>query len=526
MTREEQEKLVYEYLTHDLNRVTNDSDKYIDAMLSISTTTSSLGSDVIGILDSLNAMQKARLNSLQKELKNGLSDKEKPYGIHTQEAVKRAPSPYMTFSPKDAQTQEIKQFLEQLEMLVMQTDETQENNKIKLQRECRSIIEHFKKRTINLKNYITSKTQKQAWNMVVFTDPSKMDQFELDDIIIKMKLAVTKHSKKLKEVRDYFSKVNMLEEEFAKVTSSFLDKEFYIKTVEKYRQDKRKLLKPDTKELITEVAKVKNSLENKLERLPQYLNAEQKEVVSSFMPMIHEYYEDQSSAFVDGKVYLPMAKDLEEFHNSLDNKTISAFLKESHRLGFTMQHLYLLHWVAEELFKKYHKDITLGRNIISRQGALKYKKKFLNAQYNVFQTGVKFRNDVAHNGIIWAPDSFEDAIKKYIDGLRTMESDFEAPLDKENMPKRKVPKTSEIDKFANKYFSVNYHQLQEYLLYYNSRLEKVKNLEAAKSDENYKPGISRVNYLFSQEKVNNITSKDFQTINAIKTIISEEKHAR
>ena len=511
------EDLVLEYLQNDFNN-SEEPDKYIDAMLSISSTSSDLGSEVADLLISLNDMQRSRLNSLQKELKNGLNDSEKPYGsLNSSDAL----SIFLLYRPKDQEAKDITVFLENLEKV--SSGELTEIDKLALLRKLKIENREFQSKSVSIKHYITKTSEKNGWNMLLFTDPTKMDKYELDDIVLKMKLAVSKHDKRLKETKDYFNSVEKIEAEFVKITSSFIEKEQYKKVLEKYRRELSQLSKPDTKEIVHDTAKIKEYLENKLEKLPEYLNEEQKVTVADFLPMLREYYEDQCSAFVNGKNYLPMAKDLEEFHNSVEQMNVAEFLENSDRLGFTMQHLYLLHWIGEELMQKFqNQHLTLGKSIIKRKEFhIKKKVRELSKSYEQFLRGVFFRNEVAHNGIIWEPYAFENAIEKYKKGILLLGEDFSRELSKEKMPRRQMMKLSKKDEFSKKYFNIHYNQVQEALESYNTHFEYVADF--AQYPE-MKTAVNTLFYLFKKYENGDSFTDEAKNIKNIKEIIAKEEH--
>jgi len=511
------EDLVLEYLQNNFN-TSEEPDKYIDAMLSISSVSSALGGEVADLLSSLNDMQRSRLNSLQKELRNGLSDGEKPYGVLKKSEF---PSSYLLYQAKNKESEEISLFLENLEKL--SSEKLAEIDKLSLLRKLKVQNKEFKSRGIILKHYITKISEKNAWNMLLFTDPSKMDKYELDDIVLKMKLAVSKHDKKLKETKDYFNYIEKIEADFVKITSSFIEKEQYKKVLEKYRRDILQFSKPDTGEIVKEAAKIKEYLENKLEKLPEYLNEEQKLIMADFLPMLREYYEDQCSAFVNGKNYLPMAKDLEEFHNSVEKMDVAEFLDNSDRLGYTMQHLYLLHWIGEELMKRFQKQsLTLGKSIIKRREIhMKKRANKLSNAYTKFLKGVFFRNEVAHNGIIWQPTEFESAIEEYKSGIVLLGEDFSRELTKEPMPKRQEMKLSKKDEFSKKYFNILYHLVENALSSYNTRFEYISDMAL---HPEMKPAVSTLFYLYKKYEKDESLRDEEQNLNKIKEIIIKEKH--
>jgi len=503
--------LVLEYLESDFNTY-EDPDEYIDAMLSISSSSSALGSEVATLLSSLNDMQRSRLNSLQKELKNGLSEAEKPLGNFSNEVLQ---SDFLLYTPKDKQTQEIQLFLEKL-TLFSTTDEAKKGEYL---RELKAQLKSFELAGVKIKNYITTKAEKNVWNMIILNDPNKMDKHELDDILLKMKLAVGKHDKRLKETKDYFKKIDEIENRFVKVTDSYIEPAQYKQVKEHYNKELYPLRKPNTKDIVKDVSKLKVYLENRLEKFPEYLDDEQKAIMSDFLPMLHEYYEDQCNAFVDGKNYLPMARDLEEFHKNVETMTVAEFLKSSDKLGYTMQHLYLLHWVGEELFKKFkNENLTLGRNVKKRIGWCKQKKKVaMISRYNHFFEGVVFRNNVAHNGIIWEPKGFEHAIKQYKKGIKLLGEDFNKLLEEEHMPKRYEIKLSKKDEFSYEYFEKLYDDVENILSKYNTRFGLL-NIE----DENEKPAYKTLSYLFSKYKQHAIDFDEMAQINKINELIRKE----
>lgn len=520
--KKSKEELVVEYLNSDFN-TEDDSDKYLDAMLAISSTSAGLGSEVTSLLTALSSMQKSRLSSIQKEFKDGLSDDEKPFGSTVSSVLT---SDTLHYTPKDTTTKNIETFLIKLSE-VLQTNNEKEKNK--LVRELKKEVDIFKESNINLKNYITTRSEKSVWNMLVFNDPSKMDRQELEDLLLQMQLAITKHAKTLKERKDYFSSLNKIEKGFIDATVAHLDSNIYFKVISKYNSDKSILKTPNTKELVKDVSKIKVSIENRLEKLPEYLDESQKEIMKEFLPLLSEYYEDQSAAFINGKSYLPLAKDLEEFHNSIETHTVASFLNSSNKLGFTMQHLYLLHWVGEELMKKFNKkDLTLGRNINKRKQIIKAKNKNY-TNYTDFMNGVIFRNNVAHNGIIWEPQGFEEAIVEYKKGILLLGKDFKINLESESMPKRQIAKISDKDEFAKKNFNLAYDEVQELLRGYNTHFEKVGE-SVIKEDDSMKPASSTLFYLssiFNKELTLDMKTKQGRDrdISTIKKII-ESSHER
>ena len=211
----------------------------------------------------------------------------------------------------------------------------------------------------------------------------------------------------------------------------------------------------------------------------------------------------------------------------MEKISVAIFLSKSDRLGFTMQHLYLLHWVAEELMKKFCKiDLTLGKNINKRKDIHKKKSKALYGRYEMFLKGVIFRNDVAHNGIIWEPKGFEEAIKKYKKGIELLENDFNQDLEKEFMPKRKEMVLSKRDEFSTKYFDVVYHVVKDTLVNYNTRLEYVENMSSGE-DKDIKPAANTLHYLYKTfEDSSHFSESDNKKIDRIKEILKKENHER
>ena len=120
---------------------------------------------------------------------------------------------------------------------------------------------------------------------------------------------------------------------------------------------------PDIAPLLQDVKTLQSKLTIRLEEMPEILNKEEKQQLQQFLPALDEYYKDQIAAFSGGKSYLPLAKNLQNMQNEIkQNPVASNILEHSESLGFTMQRLYMLHWVAESLMKQKY-NTTLGKSL-------------------------------------------------------------------------------------------------------------------------------------------------------------------
>jgi hypothetical protein len=394
--------------------VREDNTDLINSLIDLSGSLESIGVEAHELTSILNETEKARLKLLKDNLKVGLSEKQFPIGYATLESIQ--PTAFI-YKPLSVLSQKLENFTKNLETI----SETYADTKI-LYNELNTLG------SIDIKNYVLTKQQKMGFYKLVMND-DRLSRAELDLLINFMKSSVFANSKALQQREMYYKNFSSDNE------SSF----------------------PDITPLLNDVKTLQSKLAMRLEEMPELLNKEEKKQLQQFLPALDEYYKDQIAAFSGGKSYLPLAKNLQNMQNEIKkNPVASNILEHSESLGFTMQRLYMLHWVAESLMKRKYNS-TLGTSL----GL--YAKEYPDKAdtFSFLRNAVNFRNDVAHNGKLWSPEDFENHIKTYEQGIPLIAKELQIDLAKFDLEKVHRPlnkeelKTSILEKFDVGAFILN-----------------------------------------------------------------------
>ena len=264
---------------------------------------------------------------------------------------------------------------------------------------------------------------------------------ELEELGIDIKKYVLNQLQK----KGYFRTLTFEDERISRVELEFLlnfmdksnykNKEILKKREEFYKSllnNEKRTDFPDISELIKDVAKLKGILNHKLEDLPAVLTPKDKEKFKNFLPALDEYYKDQICALSGGKSFVPLAKNLKEIQKEInENPNAKSLLDNCEILGYSQQRLYILHWVAENLMKKKY-NTTLGKALINYSNENPNQR----SKYKELSEAVRFRNDIAHNGLLWNPEDFEKYIKSYEDGIKFISEDLKINLDEYRLKKQ------------------------------------------------------------------------------------------
>lgn len=378
--------------------IREDNSEIIESMIELSSSLESIGIESIELTKLLNDQERARLDLLKEMSKRGLSEDQYPMGKSTKEDIDPIA---FCYSSKNSINGTILAFMSILEELakndsIEHIDTAQHQLKI---------LEEFGFEPIK---YILNRDQKKGYYKLLSID-ERLSKGELNYLLQFMKGAVFTHSKTLKEREEYYKKMlrNLESIDF-----------------------------PNVKDLIDSVRVLKNKLSFSLEEIPSLnLTKEERANLANFLPAFDEYYKDQVCAFSGGKSFLPLASNLKRLQESIENrKDAKSLIEGSKTLGFTMQRLYVLHWVAENLMKDKY-NTTLGKSLALH--------KTKNRDLEALQAAVRFRNDIAHNGVIWKPEDFEKNIKTYEAGIEAISKEFAIDLDKYTLSKQNRTKFTE-----------------------------------------------------------------------------------
>jgi hypothetical protein len=382
--------------------VREDNTDLINSLIDLSGSLESIGVEAHELTSILNETEKARLKLLKDNSKVGLSEKQFPIGYATLESIQ--PTAFI-YKPLSVLSQKLENFTKNLETI----SETYTETKI-LYNELNALG------GIDIKNYVLTKQQKMGFHKLVMND-DRLSRAELDLLINFMKSSVFANSKALQQRKEYYASLN-------------LDNEVSF---------------PDIAPLLQDVKTLQSKLTMRLEEMPAMLNKEEKQQLQQFLPALDEYYKDQIAAFSGGKSYLPLAKNLQNMQNEIkQNPVASNILEHSESLGFTMQRLYMLHWIAESLMKQKY-NTTLGKSL----GLYTKENPDKRDTFSFLRNAVKFRNDVAHNGTLWGPEDFENHIKTYEQGITLITKELQIDLANVNLEKINRPLSKEELKISH-----------------------------------------------------------------------------
>ena len=365
--------------------VREDRHDLIESLLDLGSSLESIGVEAHQLTAALDETERLRVKALLESSKVGLNEYEFPIGhLRKDEIVPLA----LSYQAKSKINDKIDAFQVALESISLSSDPETKNNSIV---NAKKIFHELNAQNYDTKRYVLNKNQKKGYFAIVLSD-ERIARTEVDLMLNFMKNSAFVHRKQLKQREEYYkAHLNGQEAEF-----------------------------PDIKPLLEDVKKLRSTLSVKLEEIPEILTSEEKQHLKEYLPALDEYYKDQIAAFSGGKSYLPLAKNLKIVQEEIANTPFALnIVKNAEPLGYTMQRLYLLHWVAESIMKqKYNK--TLGKALLAFLQENPVKKPLLKDLLEA----VRFRNDIAHNGIIWNPDDFERHIQNYEDGINILANEL------------------------------------------------------------------------------------------------------
>ncbi|WP_141047436.1 hypothetical protein [Aliarcobacter cryaerophilus] len=368
--------------------IMEDNSELIESMIELSSSLENIGIEAHELTKSLNETEKIRLKLLQEQSKFGLNEEQFPIGKNKKTDIAPIAFVYMPNLKVNLIALEFSQILEDINY----SDSNSSRDLIKKAQDLHKILEENK---IDPKVLVLNQNQKKSYFKIIYND-DRISRTEFEYILNFMKSSAFANSSIIKKRNEYYKALeNKQESEF-----------------------------PDIKPLINDVQKLKNILNVKLEDLSSYMTPSEKKDFEKFLPALDEYYKDQIYAFSGGKCYLPLAKNLRIIQEEIKkNSCINTLIENCQSLGFTMQRLYILHWIAESMMKKNYKT-TLGKAIKLHIDKFPEKR----SMYSQLIKAVHFRNNIAHNGVIWEPNDFEIHIENYEFGITLIADDLDINL--------------------------------------------------------------------------------------------------
>lgn len=402
--------------------IREDNSEIIESMIELSSTIGNIGTEAHELTKILSETEQIRLKMLQEQSKLGLNEDQFPIGKRVKNDVISVAFVYTPNLKVNLLANEFSQILEDINF----SDTASSKNLIEKAKNLHKILEQNE---IDPKILVLNQNQKKSYFKIIYND-DRISRTEFEYILNFMKSSAFANSSIIKKRDEYYKALNNGEEA-----------EF-----------------PDIKPLINDVKKLKNILNVKLEDLSSYMSPAEKKDLEKFLPALDEYYKDQINAFSGGKCYLPLAKNLKIIQEEIQkNPGVDTLIENCKSLGFTMQRLYVLHWIAESMMKKSYKT-TLG--IAIRMHIEKFPEK--ETMYFQLRQAVFFRNNIAHNGVIWEPNDFERHIENYEFGINLIANDLNINLKEFQLQKmNKIMTSIEIEEEVCKKLGLKKVEIQK-----------------------------------------------------------------
>lgn len=376
--------------------------EFLHIIRKLTSQTADFNNKTISLFNILSEAEKTKLEMIQKEKELGLKENEKPYGHKKLDEVKNDILVYKTLNNQK------KEMVEKFIYILDNFFEVKDISKRKLLlEEVVEILDFFELYEINPLNFIINPNRAKVWHIIQNDYKVTLKKVNIDLFIEKIKLAYLKHSATIEAIKDFYENKEDIQKEL-KITE---DEE----RITELKNELDKELDVNIEPLLIDTHEILESLDVMLEEIPNELEESQKVDLIKFMPAISEYYIDQIYALSGGISYTPLSKHLKEFQELIDKGvSVKVLFEEVITLQNTLQHLYILHWIAESLLQEILKCFdfrfcSFGKTIY------KYKKKYqdTNTNFNNIKKAVNFRNKVAHSGYLWKPVEIEESIKNY-----------------------------------------------------------------------------------------------------------------
>lgn len=401
--------------------------EFLNIIKKLTEQSASLNNKAISLVSLLNEAEQIKLEMIQKELALGLSQESKPYGFTNIEFVKNVSFKY------ESKKSESKSFLEKFIYVLENYFEVEDlSMKRSMLMEAKVALESLRSSDINPLHFIISPQRAKVWYILESAYSKTLKKINIDFFITRIRATRLKHISAVDGIREYHR--NRKETIFK--LSEAREKESDSTTIKALQNELKKDMSVDVKPLLIDTQKIMDSLDFMLEELPEELNNEQLKELEAFLPTLAEYYTDQTYTISGGESFTPLAKNLAYLQKLIDEDAAAKVLLDAvEQLGYSMQHLYILHWIGESLLKNvlscYHYGCSMGATIkFYQKNYEKTKTSFGNIQRAVF-----FRNDIAHNGVVWKPEKIKVSIISYRDYIEKVAREQKIKLEKFYLPK-------------------------------------------------------------------------------------------
>jgi len=478
------------------NSFYQDIDKFIKHNIDITNSAKSLA-------DMLDEFKITQDNLKKKEELLGLKDTSKLFG----KKIKKANNVFIYTTYSDN-----KQFILSLINKLEHYPTLSEDEQLKLLHIIKDDLEYLKTLNISIEHYIINKTRFETWNKIENDFSLTLQNLNIRSFMQHLELMKVKYQKELLIIKNYYEDREDIYKEIYKIRNNEqLYKDEKDKQISKQYNILNKEIDPSIAPLLKDTAKLIEKIDIKLETLPKLLNEKDKKSFEEFIPAISEYFIDQTYALSGGYSYTDLSNRLQHIQELINkNAVVGVLLEEIDKLNDNIEHLYLLHWIVESILKNILKcfeySCSLGRTC--RAYSHNYSKTDKTNMTSIIPA-IKIRNNIAHSGLIWAPDEISMAIKTYRNYLLFISKEQYLDLYKVNINKqyRKLSKEDK-DKMINesilKYFQYSKEQLYDLdsKLYKSveKKLEKNHGFLSKNDTNEFKKKIKKLKYIKKQKE--------------------------
>jgi len=437
---------------------------FMDKILSLKKSSLSMGSTALSLVELLDEAEKEKFE--KDELENLFKFKDKkPLGTKTPSSQPKNILYYKTNIKS-------KIFIEEfINILEKYNDISSDENKLENLERAKYLYDELKLIGENPKYLIHNPMRKKVWNMIDQNYLQVKKQFHVGFFIREIKNTRLQFQDELNGLVSY-NKARL--EAFkniviAREANNTLE-------VSKQQAIIDKKLTVDIEPLLQKTKKILTNLQFNLEEIPEFLNREQKEELEKFIPVISEYYIDQNYQLSGGYSYTDIDEKLKDFQTKADQSLpVANLMILAENLGITMQHLYILHWIGENLMKKIlkKKKIGMGLAISNYDELYPYSKTNL----TIIREAVKVRNNIAHNALVWNPQKIDEAIKIYRTYIYIVAQERNVDLTGYKINKQdRAPSKAKIDENNKLYLQKTFNIDEKDLVNNQKLLNKIKNL--------------------------------------------------
>ena len=371
---------------------------------------------------------------VQKEVALGLSEEEKPYGERGASMIENNALVYRANSNKKRL---IEMFIGYLEGYFGEEEIFKRKEMLV---DAKALSTTLRDIGEEPKHFIVNRQREKVWYILESNFAKTLKQFDIDLFIEKVRLTRLQYQNDFDEMKNYQDARKKAIKEIMIARDKSNNEE--IDRLQNFIDHGMDI---EIKPLLLDTKKVMDSLDYMLEDLPTELNNSQTSELQQFIPAISEYYIDQCHRISGGYAYTPLAKNLKQFQKDINNNVpVSKLLDTVKELDNTMQHLYILHWIGENIMKNILSNKkSMGVNI--RQYPQGFKTT---TALDQIIKAVDIRNNIAHNGLIWNPEEITFAIKTYRKYIEQVSTERKLNLKSYKLPKYNQ-KITPADKIRN-----------------------------------------------------------------------------